>query len=183
MMKNISVLQSLIWLARLSLAQAVNGFLFLLNIVSFSLPYTGEIKPYFLLGLIYFWSIYRPTLVPVWAVFAFGLLLDLLSGFPVGVNTIPLLLIRWIVTDQRLFLTGQSYIAIWFFFGASALLFTFIQWTMFALIQEGIPALLPPITAFVLSVCLFPLMSIMLHVVQKLLPLRSHDFTIARKPI
>lgn len=64
-----------------SFAQAVIVMLVLLNVASLSLPHAGDLKPFFVLIAVYFWSINRPTLMPALYTFLLGVMLDILGIF------------------------------------------------------------------------------------------------------
>src|SRR5262245_20541391 len=84
----------------------------LLVLGSVHLPFAAgtDVKaPLFLMGL-YYWSIYRPTLIPPWLTFVCGILADLIGGLPIGLSAVIFVLVRWIVSDQRRFLMGQSFV-------------------------------------------------------------------------
>src|SRR5688572_30014044 len=131
------------WGARVLMAQMLTLLLFTLNLVSFSLPYAGEMRPFFLLMAIYYWAIYRPTLLPPVAAFTLGLLLDVLSDFPLGLNAILLLAVQLIVRRNRLFLMGQPYGMVWMGFGLTCITVAGAQWAFFALMSQGLPGIEP----------------------------------------
>ena len=99
---------------RLIAPYSVMAVLFVFNTVSLSFPKAASITAPLLLMAIYYWSIYRPALIPAWLVFTAGIMIDLLSGIStVGINALIFVLVHWVVTDQRRFLLGQSFLMIW----------------------------------------------------------------------
>jgi rod shape-determining protein MreD len=80
-MSSLSERADTLW--RLLVVYGFIAVLFVLNTVSFSLPVSGDIDIPFLIMAIYYWSIYRPTLLPPWLVFTMGILFDFLGGLPV----------------------------------------------------------------------------------------------------
>jgi rod shape-determining protein MreD len=158
------------WAFRVLIAQVLTLILFALNLVSFSLPYAGEMRPFFLLMAIYYWAIYRPTLLPPIAAFALGLGLDILSGFPVGLNALLLLAVQMIVRRNRLFLMGQPYGMVWMGFGLTCLTVAGAQWAFFAMMSQGLPAFEPAGAAALLSVAVFPLVTLFLILAHRMLP-------------
>lgn len=54
-------------------------------------PSSGPMVAPFLAVVLFFWTIHRPEITPLWAVFLFGLLLDALSGGILGVNALALM--------------------------------------------------------------------------------------------
>lgn len=88
-------------------------FLMLLSLIDLPWITTGEIRQGLLVSGLYFWSIYRPTLLPYSVVFAFGITLDLITGGLLGLNTICFITLVMIVRHQSRFLLGQSWQMIW----------------------------------------------------------------------
>jgi rod shape-determining protein MreD len=158
---------------RLMLPQLLLVFLLLISLVSLPIPYASPVKPYLVLMAIYYWSIYRPTIIPPLLCFVIGVLLDILSGTPPGLNAFILVGVHWIVRDQRRFLTGQPYITIWAVFGLVAFICGTWQWALLGLInlQWGSP--IPGITAILLTVFLFPFVTLILNLVHRILPATS----------
>ncbi len=167
------------WATRLLLAQGVIVLFLLLNIVSFSMPHAGDFKPFFLLMAVYYWAIYRPTVMPVAYTFALGVIMDLLSELPIGMSALILVGLQTIVQRSRLFLMGQPYMMVWLGFAIMALAYTVSFWLLFSLSEFGFA----PLRAFVqmmiagaLSIMLFPLASLILQGVHRLLPVASNPF-------
>ncbi len=157
-------------LLRFTVAYFVIFLLFFVNVQGPSLlSVSGLGAPLFLMAVFY-WSAYRPTLVPLWFVFLMGILLDLLSGAPVGLNAMVLVMVRWLVTDQRLFLTGQPFMIVWIGFVLVCAGAALCQWALYGLLNLywSSPAQLLVIVG--LGAALFPLVNILLHATHKFLP-------------
>ena len=155
---------------RLMIPYAFMAVLFLLNVVAVPYPLSGFVKaPLFLAG-IYYWAIYRPTLIPPWLAFIAGCLMDILSGLPIGMNALVFVATHWTVADQRRFLMGQSFVMIWIGFSLLVMIVGVVQWILFGLVNLH---WLPPgsmLMSSVLGVVIFPLISIILHLTHKILP-------------
>lgn len=154
---------------RLCVPYGVMVVLFILNTMTLSFPLTGSAEAPLLLMAIYYWSVYRPTLVPVWLVFAAGLLFDLLSGLPVGLHAFIFIVVRWLVTDQRLFLTGQPFVTFWIGFALVSTGAIFAQWALFGLIQWQWTPPGASVVMVALGIFLFPFIMMVLHVTHKVL--------------
>ncbi len=158
------------WATRLLLAQGVIiGFL-LLNVVSSSMPHAGDFKPFFLLMAVYYWTIYRPSLMPVIYTFALGLVIDLLASPLVGLTSLILIGLQMLVLRSRLFLMGQPYMMVWLGFGVVALAYGFSFWLMMSLFSFSIAPMVPMLIAAFLSTLLFPLASVILLAIHRILP-------------
>lgn len=87
--------------------------LVIFSVVPLRIPGYAAIAPVLALMAIYHWAIYRPNLMPLGAVFVLGLLQDLLSGAPVGLNVLVFLTVFGVVLSQRRFFAGQSFLIYW----------------------------------------------------------------------
>lgn len=132
-------------------------FLILLNLVKF--PLLGEEggKLSFLLMGLYFWTIYRPELLPYPLVFAAGLFLDFLSGGLVGLNALCFMVVAMIVRAQIRFLMGQSWSVIWAGFCVAVTLVMIIQYMVYSLSSMTMLSPVPLIFNLIISYLLYPL--------------------------
>lgn len=158
---------------RLGVAHGMILLLAVLDLISFSMPYAGNVRPFFLLVGVYYWAVYRPTLMPPWYVFALGLMTDILSGLPVGLSAFVLVCVQWIVRSQRLYLMGQSFLGMWMGFGVTCLIVAAMQIILFSVVTQSLPPVAPALASVGLSVCLFPAISLALVGTHRLLPASS----------
>lgn len=96
--------------------------LLLVSMVPVRLTDFTPISPWLILILVYFWTAHRPDLMPVWAVFLFGLLGDLMGGGPVGPGAFTLLLIHAVVKAQRRHILPHAFIVQWVVFAVIAVM-------------------------------------------------------------
>lgn len=161
------------WAAKFVLAHVVIWLFMFFNIVSFSLPHAGDFKPFFLLMAVYYWSIYRPTLIPAAYTFTLGLIMDLQTGLPVGLSALMLVAIQMVVQRQRVFLMGQPYVTVWIGFAVVALINMIALWLVISLFSLSLMPIISPLIAVGFSIVLFPLASLILLGVHRILPLPS----------
>lgn len=76
-------------------------------------PFLSAVSPLLTLGAVYFWGIYRPETLPVWVAFVLGLVQDLLTGAPLGLTALILVLARELAVSQRRVVLGQSFGVEW----------------------------------------------------------------------
>jgi len=156
--------------ARKALPYGLLIVLLLLNSVPMPFIAGGQVKaPFFLMG-IYYWSIYRPTLIPPWMAFAAGLAADFIGGLPLGFSAASYVLAQWLVTDQRRFLMGQSFAMIWFGFLVLTVFISLIQWLIFAVINFALTPLKPIFFSLLFGQALFPLICVCVHWTHRMLP-------------
>lgn len=174
-MSNFVAQDFLNWAFRLTLAQGLTIFFLLLNVASFSLPHASDYKPFFLLMAVYYWSIYRPTVMPFLYTFVLGLVMDLLTSVPPGLNALSLVLLQMIVQKSRLFLMGQPYIMVWLGFVIVCFVNALFIWLVMCGFTVFTPVW-PSLIAALLSIFIFPLVSLALHSVHKILPMTANPF-------
>ncbi len=169
------------WASRLFLAQGVIALFLLLNVVSFSMPHAGDFKPFFLLMAVYYWAIYRPTVMPIPYTFILGLIFDLLAELPVGISALILVVLQTVVQKSRLFLMGQPYIMVWLGFAIMAFAYTISFWLLMSLSEFSFApykAFVQMMIAGLLSIMIFPLASLILQGVHRVLPVTSNPMRI-----
>lgn len=155
---------------RLALAHSVLLVLFILSVMHWPVELLNTTKPAFLLMGLYYWAIYRPTLIPPLIVFAIGLITDMVQGVPVGLNAFIFVLVFWIVRNQRRYLMGQSFPVVWSGFAIVAVSEETLRWTFQTLFESAWPDIIPFVSSGILSIVLFPLISLVLIAVHRALP-------------
>lgn len=167
---SLTISERVVWGVRLILPYAVIFLLFILNVIDAPNPLALVLETPFFLMALYYWTIFRPSLFPLWLAFCFGILFDIIGGFPLGLNAAIYLLCRIVIFDQRRFLMSQSFVMNWLGFLVLNLAFHFVQWALFSLLSLrwlSFEDLWPPV---ILGVLFFPLVSVILHVTHKILP-------------
>ena len=104
--------------------------LVILSVVPTYIPGYAQIAPILALVSIYHWAIYRPNLLPLFAVFILGLLQDLLTGTPPGLYILVFLTVYGVVLSQRRFFAGKSFTVYWFGFAVVSLVASVESWVV-----------------------------------------------------
>ncbi|MDE1173460.1 MAG: rod shape-determining protein MreD [Parvibaculaceae bacterium] len=118
--------------------------------------------PGFLLITVFFWAVERPGWLPLLPVFLAGLLIDLVSGGPVGLWALSLLLFYVAVRRERATLIKMGPSARWTAFIAGVLLTGLFAWALASLYYF---TMLPPGTItwqVVVTVVLYPVWMLVL---------------------
>lgn len=87
--------------------------LLVVGIIPWHVPGLARVVPLLPLMAVYHWAVFRPQLMPSYAVFLVGLLHDTLTGTPIGVHAMVYLVVYGLVLSQRRFLVGKSFAIIW----------------------------------------------------------------------
>lgn len=145
-------------------------FLVLLSVTPLQIPDYATIAPAFLLMTVYYWAIYRPEVMPFILVFILGLLQDILSGGPPGMNACILLIAYGLVVSQRRFFIGKSFPVIWWGFMLLAAGAGSLAWVLTAILSDTVVAPLPGIFAFLMSIAVYPILTMAFAAIHRLLP-------------
>ena len=145
-------------------------FFFILDVVSLPSPFDVVMVIPFLNMVVYYWAAFRATLLPPVAVFVLGLVADSLVSTPLGMNAVLLVLVHWAISDQRAFISAQSFPMVWLVFILVNSAVMLSQWLVTGLIAfdwVSILALTPQIVA---GASTFPILFVILHLAHKILP-------------
>jgi rod shape-determining protein MreD len=134
----------------------------LLSVEPLHLVGYAALTPAFTLMVTYHWTIYRPDLLPVLALFLIGTIQDLLSGGLPGVTAVTLLLARAIVLPHRHYFVDRRFPFIWAGFTlltGGAMLFL---WALHSMLAAKLLDLRGPGLRAVLTIAVFPIASFLL---------------------
>ena len=145
----------------------VSLVLILLSVIPIQVPAIGSVAPNLGLVAVFYWTVYRPDLMPAIAVLPIGLWQDLLNGAPIGLNGLTLLIVYGVIVFQRIFFKGKSFLVIWWAFGLTAAFAAFVFWL--AVIGWHLRYVDPTPLVFqvILTLTLFPFLYWLLSRVQR----------------
>ncbi|MBK8211701.1 MAG: rod shape-determining protein MreD [Rhodospirillales bacterium] len=124
------VLQQLDTLARNLVPLLLTVALLLAGILPLHITMLQSVAPLLPLIAVFYWTLYRPDLMPAVAVFAIGLLQDILVGLPIGVSACVLVCVHAAVNTQRRFLAGKSFAILWLGFAVVASAALLLGWLL-----------------------------------------------------
>lgn len=138
---------------------ALTVLLVLINVLPLQIPGFARIMPLLPLMSIYLWAVHQPNLMPAIAVFIIGMLQDILTGAPLGINIVSFLVVYGLVVRQRRFLIGKSFAVIWVGFSLVAAGAVLIDWALVSIYYSVLAE--PEAMAFqyLLSLGTFPALS------------------------
>ena len=105
----------------------------LFSVLPLHIPGFSRVAPLLAVMAIYHWTIYRPDLLPAGSVFLIGLLQDVLTGVPVGVNALVFLGIYGVVLTQRQFFASKPFVIVWLGFALIAAGAEVMTWTLISI--------------------------------------------------
>lgn len=154
-------------LARNLLPFIATLLLILIGMVPLGVPDLSPVVPSLALVAVYYWIVYRPSLMPVWAVFLVGLFHDLLAGGPVGVGILSLLLAYGMVGGVRRYMVNASFLVIWFVFAVVAAAALFCNWALTSLVEARLIEPEPAVFRYLTTMAVYPCLAWVFAQVQR----------------
>jgi rod shape-determining protein MreD len=148
--------------ARYCFPVACTVLVLLLLSMPLGLPGQAQMQPAWALAAVFFWSLFRPASLPAGAVFAIGLLLDLLAQGPIGVGVLILLLAHGAALRFRRFLTRKGFGFVWLAFMAFAASAAAAEWALVSLLTWRILPLSPALFECGMSIGVYPVLAVLL---------------------
>lgn len=130
--------------------------LVILGGVDFGLPHFGAIAAPLTLVAIYYWSLFRPDLLPYSMVFLLGILQDILHGAPLGLNALVMVLVSLIIRNQARFLTSQGFVVQWLGFLMVVFADAMLQWFLHSMHAGQILAISHGLLRALLGAAIYP---------------------------
>lgn len=142
--------------------------LVLLSLLPFDTPDYAPVVPSLAMPAVYYWAVFRPDLLPLWATFLIGLVQDLLTGVPLGTGIMMLLVVHLAVMGQRRVFTNSTFPMLWVIFALfSAIAYT-LGWGLAALLMPMVPSGDPVMLQYALTVASYPCLAWLLARAQQL---------------
>ena len=120
------------------------------------LPHGAIVMPLFTVIGVFYWSIYRPDLVPALLVFAIGLLHDLLAGGPIGLMALLLVALHALCAAQRRVFVGKSFAVGWWGFAMVAIGVGALDWLVASFYYLHLMNPRPLFVQLILTIALYP---------------------------
>ncbi len=135
------------------------SLMLLLTIADFlSLQYWKEVAPWLTIVGVWYWSLYRPDILPVWMIFIIGFLQDLLHiGIPYGTHALIMIMGHLLVIHQRRYIIVQPFLINWLLFSFFAVLSIMGRWLISVILEFTLFPFQGIITSFLITAGSFPL--------------------------
>ena len=142
---------------RRSIPVALAVLLLFLGILPWNTHGLGPMNANLVLIPIYYWTLYRPRLMTVWAVAAIGLLSDFLLGTLLGVNMLTFLVGYRVAVSQRKVFAGAPFIIVWAGFLLMSAVAGLVQLLVVAIVKGQIDFnLRPALFLFMIGAVAYP---------------------------
>ena len=133
------------------------------------IPGYAALTPAFTLMAVYHWTIYRPDLLSLFALFVIGITQDLLTGAPLGATALVLLLARAVVLRQRRHFVNRPFPFVWTGFTMLTVGAMLFWWTLHCLLDRVLVDFHGTVFRAALTISVFPIASFLLGRTQRTL--------------
>lgn len=130
--------------------------LVLFGLLPVGLPHFESVGPAFALMAVFYWSIFRSDLMTMAGAFMIGLLLDLLSAGPLGLNALILVLVHELGMAQRKIFLGSSFMVNWAAFALVVGAVLPAGWAIVSVLHWRLQPTAPLLAQLLLSLALYP---------------------------
>lgn len=130
--------------------------LVMFGLLPIGLPHFDSVAPAFALMAVFYWSIFRSDLMTMVGAFLIGLLLDLLSAGPLGLNALALVLVHELGMAQRKVFLGSSFLMNWAAFALVLGAVLPAGWVIVSLLHWRLQPTVPLVAQLLLSLMLYP---------------------------
>jgi len=139
----------------------------LLMVTQTHVPFLNSVMPSLTLCVVYFWAVHRPELFGLFSAFVIGLIQDLLSGVPLGLMTLTLLLTQSGVASQSLFFRDKPFIVHWWGFAIVAAYAAILTWIVAAIVLGLVAPFSQVLISAILTILIFPLVFWMCNIIER----------------
>lgn len=161
---------------RLWLLAAVPSLLiFLLTMMFLVLRHTGAFShfmPVLPLIPLFYWGMRQMQVVPYVWVALLGVMVDAVSGLPLGLTALAQIFFLFMVRGQRKHLHKEGFIIQWGFFALVLGLTELFTWGMLLAFYSHSPPVVPVVMQWLMTVCVYPLFHVVFDAVQHYLHAR-----------
>ena len=130
----------------------------------------AEVAPLLMLGSVYYWVMFRPKLMPIWAVFLLGLALDALTGPLLGLSSFLLMLLWLAIGTQRKTVTRQTFKTMWFAFALFSAGYVLLYWLLLSVSYYRELPLHAALLQWALTVGCYPPLHMLCNRIYRVLP-------------
>ncbi len=138
----------------------------LLSVVPLRIEGYAIVTPSLVSIAVFYWSLHRPYLMSAPIVFLLGLISDILTGVPLGLSSLMLLLIHGIAISQRHVFVGKAFILTWWGYLLIATGISLLSWFVACLYSLTLLPILPVLMQLALTILVFPFFAWCFGVVQ-----------------
>lgn len=143
-------------------------FLIIIMVLPYNIPLLSDIMPFLTLIGVYYWSVFKPELLPIGVVFILGLLQDVLLGSPLGLMPLLLIVVQQFIHVQGRQFLERDFLFNWFVFVMIVIGFGFLNWGIASLYIKTFLEYWSVLGQIFLTIAFYPVITGLLGLTKKL---------------
>jgi rod shape-determining protein MreD len=144
---------------RQSTPMALTAILAVLSVITVGIPGYAAVVPGYTAMATFYWAVFRPDLQPASALFLIGVLQDILTGTPLGLTAVSLLLLHALALSQRRALVTKPFLLTWLGFVVIQLPISIFAWLLMSAQQFRLIGPEPVLFQYLVTVLGFPVVA------------------------
>lgn len=157
------------------LPKLVIVILILLSILPIGLADLSVIYPMLEALCVFFWSVYRPRLLPYWFAFFIGFCWDALYGWPLGVTALGCVGLRFLVVFYREQMVTHHFAAFWRVAGITISFYAVYKWLALSIMYDEILPKQTALLQWAMTMAFYPIFHGLFNMVCHFLPEQRGD--------
>ena len=149
-------MQNILYTGRQTVPVVTMLLLALISSMPLSSSHAFEIFPMLNIIVIFYWTVYRPDLVPPAVLFLIGLIDDVVMGTPLGLMASIFVLLYGVTLSQRQFFIGKPFYITWLGFSIISAVCIGLIWVLVALFAGRLGIVFIPFIKYTLTLLSFP---------------------------
>ncbi len=105
---------------------------------------------------IFYWGMTQASEMPYWFVFATGLVIDSVTGLPLGLSSLMYVFFLMLLQAQRKYFHKEGFVIKWAYFAALLGITGLLNWAVLSFFNSRLENLLPAIVQWFLTACCYP---------------------------
>ncbi len=118
----------------------------------------GSVMPLLPLMPVFYWGVQQARAVPYWLMFLIGLVLDTVTGLPLGLSSLIYILFLWLLLAQRRFFHKEGFLIKWIYLAALLLAVAAVNWLLLSWYNTAAMPVLPAVMQWLLTVACYPVL-------------------------
>lgn len=147
-----------LWI-RQSAPMVLTAILAVLSVITIGIPGYAAVVPGYTAMATFYWAVFRPDLQPSSALFLIGIMQDILTGTPLGLTAVSLLLLHALALSQRRALVTKPFLLTWLGFVVIQLPISIFAWLMMSVLQFRLIGPEPVLFQYLVTVLGFPVVA------------------------
>jgi len=107
---------------------------------------------------IFYWGIAQARDMPYWFVFILGVVMDSITGLPLGISSLTYVFFLMLIHTQRKYIHKEGFVIKWGFFAVLLAVADIANWLLLAFFYSHAQVVAPALVQWLLTVCCYPVM-------------------------